>query len=233
MDTFYDPIRKLEGIKELNTVLDGKGGKLVSISGCIDTQKVHLASAIASDYNFLLIVSSDEVKARKIAEDAAFFNENVSYYPAKDAIFYNADISGKQIVGQRIEVINKIINEDKLTIVTTIDALSDTLIPIEKYIDSTLVFKTDDVLDLDKIKSKLVAIGYERMPMVEGRGQFSIRGGIIDIFPFTSETPVRIELWDDEIDSIRYFDVDSQRSIEKVKEIRVFPATEYIFTEEE
>lgn len=72
MDTFYDPIRKLEGIKELNTVLDGKGGKLVSISGCIDTQKVHLASAIANDYNFLLIVSSDEVKARKIAEDAAF-----------------------------------------------------------------------------------------------------------------------------------------------------------------
>ena len=99
--------------------------------------------------------------------------------------------------------------------------------------DGVLVFKTDDVLDLDKIKSKLVAIGYERMPMVEGRGQFSIRGGIIDIFPFTSETPVRIELWDDEIDSIRYFDVDSQRSIEKVKEIRVFPATEYIFTEEE
>ena len=233
MDTFFKPVLNLSGVKELNNVLNSDGGKLVSISGCIDTQKVHIASAIGSAYNFVLMVTSDEIKARKIVEDALFFNKNVVYYPAKDAIFYNADISGNQIQGERISVIDKIINSDKLMIVTTIDALSDTLIPIEKYIDNTLEFKTDDIIDLDKLKKKLVAIGYERMPLVEGRGQFSVRGGIIDIFPYTQEVPVRIELWDDEIDSIRYFDVESQRSIEKLKEIRIFPATEFIFDEDE
>jgi transcription-repair coupling factor (superfamily II helicase) len=97
MDTFFKPVLNLSGVKELNNVLNSDGGKLVSISGCIDTQKVHIASAIGSAYNFVLMVTSDEIKARKIVEDALFFNKNVVYYPAKDAIFYNADISGNQI----------------------------------------------------------------------------------------------------------------------------------------
>ena len=233
MDAFFNPVLNLESIKELNKVLDSDGGKLVSVSGCIDTQKVHMASALGSTYDFLVIVTSDEAKARKIVEDASFFNEEVVYYPAKDAIFYNADISGNQILGQRIRAIEKIINSDRLVVVTTIDGLSDTLIPIDKYIDNTLEFKVDEVIDLEETISKLISIGYERTPMVEGNGQISVRGGIIDIYPFTTQTPIRIELWDDEIDSIRYFDVDSQRSIEKVKDIKIFPATEYIFTEEE
>ena len=80
--------------------------------------------------------------------------------------------------------------------------------------------------DLEELKKTLVSLGYERMGQVEGEGQFAIRGGILDIFPLTEETPVRVELWGDEVDSIRSFDVESQRSIENLEELVIYPATE-------
>ena len=94
-------------------------------------------------------------------------------------------------------------------------------------------FKNSDIIDTEKLISKLVGIGYTRVPMIDGQGQFAVRGGIIDIFSYTDETPVRIELWDDEIDSIRFFDVESQRSVEKIQTYDVFPATEWILSEDE
>ena len=88
------------------------------------------------------------------------------------------------------------------------------------------IFKSDSVIDLEKLKADLVELGYERVGQVELPGQFSVRGGIIDIYPLTEENPWRIELWDDEIDSIRSFDAESQRSLENADEITIYPAVE-------
>lgn len=238
MNTFFDPVNNTAAVEQLNKELGKDGGRTVLISGCIDTQKVHISSAIASGYKYMLIVTSDEAKARKMCDDASFFNKEAIYYPAKDAIFYSADVHGNQITGERLRCISRIINhsstgEGVLTVVTTMDGIADRLIPVERFKEAVITLDYSSEIELEKLAKKLVAMGFVRTGMVEDKGQFAIRGGIIDIFSYTDEAPVRIELWDTEVDSIRMFDVESQRSIERLQSYSIFPATEYIFTEDE
>lgn len=238
MNTFFDPVNNTAAVEQLNKELGKDGGRTVLISGCIDTQKVHISSAIASGYKYMLIVTSDEAKARKMCDDASFFNKEAIYYPAKDAIFYSADVHGNQITGERLRCISRIINHSRtgegvLTVVTTMDGIADRLIPVERFKEAVITLDYSSEIDTERLAKKLVAMGFVRTGMVEDKGQFAIRGGIIDIFSYTDEAPVRIELWDTEVDSIRMFDVESQRSIERLQSYSIFPATEYIFTEDE
>lgn len=236
MKTFYAPLSELAGIEQLKKDFEVTG-QPVMISGCIDTQKIHFVHAAVNDYRFRLIITGDEAKAREMQEDSRFFDKSSIYYPAKDFIFYSADVHGNQIAGERLRCIQKIIaaqdNKTNITVITTIDGCVDMLMPLQRYRDNIIHFKNSDIIDTEKLISKLVGIGYTRVPMIDGQGQFAVRGGIIDIFSYTDETPVRIELWDDEIDSIRFFDVESQRSVEKIQTYDVFPATEWILSEDE
>jgi transcription-repair coupling factor (superfamily II helicase) len=236
MKTFYAPLSELAGIEQLKKDFEVTG-QPVMISGCIDTQKIHLVHAAVNDYRFRLIITGDEAKAREMQEDSRFFDKSSIYYPAKDFIFYSADVHGNQLAGERLRCIQKIIaaqdNKTNITVITTIDGCVDMLMPLQRYRDNIIHFKDSDIIDTEKLISKLVGIGYTRVPMIDGQGQFAVRGGIIDIFSYTDETPVRIELWDDEIDSIRFFDVESQRSVEKIQTYDVFPATEWILSENE
>lgn len=236
MKTFYAPLSELAGIEQLKKNFEVTG-QPVMISGCIDTQKIHLVHAAVNDYRFRLIITGDEAKAREMQEDSRFFDKSSIYYPAKDFIFYSADVHGNQLAGERLRCIQKIIaaqdNKTNITVITTIDGCVDMLMPLQRYRDNIIHFKNSDIIDTEKLISKLVGIGYTRVPMIDGQGQFAVRGGIIDIFSYTDETPVRIELWDDEIDSIRFFDVESQRSVEKIQTYDVFPATEWILSEDE
>lgn len=236
MKTFYAPLSELAGIEQLKKDFEVTG-QPVMISGCIDTQKIHLVHAAVNDYRFRLIITGDEAKAREMQENSRFFDKSSIYYPAKDFIFYSADVHGNQLAGERLRCIQKIIaaqdNKTNITVITTIDGCVDMLMPLQRYRDNIIHFKNSDIIDTEKLISKLVGIGYTRVPMIDGQGQFAVRGGIIDIFSYTDETPVRIELWDDEIDSIRFFDVESQRSVEKIQTYDVFPATEWILSEDE
>ena len=245
MNTFFKPVNDTAAIEQLNKELSADGGRTAVISGCIDTQKVHISSAVAQNYKFMLVITSDEAKARNMCDDAAFFNGEALYYPAKDAIFYSADVTGNQITGQRLKCISRLIEHIKavdskdgqdgglLTLVTTIDGVSDRLVPLKRYMESVITIDSTSEIDTEKLAKKMVQMGFTRTGMVEDKGQFSIRGGIVDIFSYTDEAPVRIELWDTEVDSIRMFDAESQRSIEKLKSYHIFPATEFLFTEEE
>lgn len=236
MKTFYAPLSELAGIEQLKKDFEVTG-QPVMISGCIDTQKIHLVHAAVNDYRFRLIITGDEAKAREMQEDSRFFDKSSIYYPAKDFIFYSADVHGNQLAGERLRCIQKIIaaqdNKINITVITTIDGCVDMLMPLQRYRDNIIHFKNSDIIDTEKLISKLVGIGYTRVPMIDGQGQFAVRGGIIDIFSYRDETPVRIELWDDEIDSIRFFDVESQRSVEKIQTYDAFPATEWILSEDE
>lgn len=236
MKTFYAPLSELAGIEQLKKDFEVTG-QPVMISGCIDTQKIHLVHAAVNDYRFRLIITGNEAKAREMQEDSRFFDKSSIYYPAKDFIFYSADVHGNQLASERLRCIQKIIaaqdNKTNITVITTIDGCVDMLMPLQRYRDNIIHFKNSDIIDTEKLISKLVGIGYTRVPMIDGQGQFAVRGGIIDIFSYTDETPVRIELWDDEIDSIRFFDVESQRSVEKIQTYDVFPATEWILSEDE
>lgn len=181
---------------------------------------------------FRLIVTYDEKRAREIADDYRFYDRNVFYYPAKDALFYYADIHSNATVRERLEIFKRIAEGERTTVVTTIDGLMDKIPGLEHISGNAIDVSNGQTLELTRFAKKLTTLGYEKNTMVEIPGQFSVRGGIVDIYPLTEECPYRIELWGDDIDSIRSFDVESQRSIEAVKSIRIYPSCEMVLTDD-
>lgn len=241
MNSLVKPLIQMNEFNDIKTALNKEGG-LVLVSGCIDSQKTHFMYALSEvenetdkpDKRFKnkIIIAGNELKAKELYEDYKFFNRDVFLYPAKDLIFYNADIHGNLITKQRLGVIKALIEENGVTVILTLDALMDYLIPLNVIKEAVINISIESIIDIDKLKSELIYLGYEKVIQVEASGQFAIRGGIIDIFPLTEENPYRIELWDDEVDSIRSFDAESQRSIESLDKISIYPATELILGEE-
>lgn len=241
MNSLVKPLIQMNEFNDIKTALNKEGG-LVLVSGCIDSQKTHFMYALSeaenetdkTDKKFKnkIIIAGNELKAKELYEDYKFFNRDVFLYPAKDLIFYNADIHGNLITKQRLGVIKALIEENEVTVILTLDALMDYLVPLNVIKEAVINISIESIIDIDKLKSELIYLGYEKVIQVESSGQFAIRGGIIDIFPLTEENPYRIELWDDEVDSIRSFDAESQRSIESLDKISIYPATELILGEE-
>ncbi len=231
MKALLEPLERIGRFDDLIRQLKTNRG-VVSVTGALDSQKAHLAAGLSQDVPFRLLIAENELKARELYEDFRLYDPEVLYYPAKDLIFYQADISGNLLARERIRVIQAILERKTLTVVTSVGGCMDKLLPLEIFQEHCIHLKSDSELDLDKMKNELVRLGYEREAQVESWGQFSIRGGILDIFPLTEENPWRIELWGDEIDSIRSFDVESQRSIENLEEITIYPATEMLLTED-
>lgn len=229
MKALSEPLEQLNSFIQVKEYLqEGKGP--VHISGTEGSDRVFIMNGCAESADVRLVVTYDEERANRLYEDFRFYEKNVLIYPSKDVLFFSADIHGNAIVRRRMEIFKSLIEGERCTIVLTVDALLDK-IPELSYIKSKIIsLKEGDSLDVDKFKSRLVELGYEKTETVEGVGEFAIRGGIIDIFPLTEETPYRIDMWDDEIDTIRSFDVESQRSIERVESVNIYPATEMVLS---
>ena len=131
---------------------------------------------------------------------------------------------------ERLRVVKKLLSGEPVTVVASIDGGIDRLLPLEDIRKKILHLKEADMIETDALIKRLVTLGYERQEQVAVPGEFAVRGGIVDVFPLTEEAPVRIELFGDEIDTIRVFDIDSQRTVERVPEVTLFPAAEYIFS---
>ena len=227
MKAFMAPLQGLaefERIKEKSKTNKG----ILQVSGCMESQKSHLMYGLSETAPYRLILAEDERRAREIYEDYRFYDKKIYSYPAKDLLFFQADIHGNLLIRQRMKVIRALLEEKELTVVTSIDGCMDFLEPLEKIKSQLIHYESDSTIDMDQLKNKLVDLGYERVGQVEMPGQFSIRGGIVDIYCLTEENPWRIELWGDEIDSIRSFDAESQRSLENLEEITIYPAVEHI-----
>ena len=206
-----------------------KGNGIIQIAGCVGSQKTHLMYALGDGFEFRVIVFSSEEKAKKAYEEYRIFTEDVYLYPARDLLFYYADIKGALLTAQRMGVLRALIEKEKdasITVITTIDAFFDGLASPSRLKKQRIVLAGGDVVDLTGLEKNLTEMGYERESQVEGPGQYAVRGGIVDIFPLTEELPVRIELWGDEIDSIRSFDTESQRSVENLDKVTIYPASE-------
>ena len=230
MNLLNAPLRELAEFERVQDILRKNGGA-VEITGCVESQKLHFISGLSADYDVKLIVTYDELKAKEIVQDYSFYDKSVCYYPAKDLIFYQADVFGNRITTERMRVIRRILEGKPITIVTTIDSFMHPVIPLDVYEKNTLSLQKGTVTEEAAVAYRLSAMGYQNVHQVEEPGQFSIRGGIIDVFDLTEENPYRIELWGDEVDSIRSFDVLSQRSVEKLRSITVYPAVEMFVTD--
>ncbi|MDP4144514.1 MAG: transcription-repair coupling factor [Bacillota bacterium] len=205
----------------------------VGIFGLSESARSYLINGMYEELDrSILVVSDSDVEAKNIYEDLSFYLNDVYYFPTKEVVFYNIDAISGDLRWERIKVIKKMLTKKKKIIVTSAEALASCYAPIELFDKYTFKISLGDTLDLKDLSEKLIQSGYDRVESVEGKGQFSLRGGIFDVYPPTSVVPYRIELFGDEVDSIRTFNTESQRSIEKVSRIEVFPAKEIILTPE-
>lgn len=231
-EVFANPLVDLAEYTDMKQDLDqGKGP--VQVSGVTDSQKVHVMHELSKDNPWRLVVTYDDTRAKEIFDDFSYFEPNTWLYPARDLLFYSSDIHGNLLTRQRMQVFKHLLEDEGGVVVTTVDGLMDHLLPLSRIKESCLNIMVGQTLDMEEIKHLLTGMGYERMGQVDGMGQFSVRGGILDVFPLTEEVPVRIELWGDEVDSIRSFDAESQRSIQQMDEVTIYPAAELILTKKD
>ena len=230
MKAFGAPLMELAEFETVQKKCKKEKG-ILQFAGCVNSQKTHMMYALGDGFDFKIIATSSEMKAKQIYEEYRFLDNNVYLYPAKDLLFYQADLRGKYLMKQRMEVFQAMMEQENVTVVTSFDGFMDALLPLHMVRERICVFKLGDMVDFEQLKHDMVSLGYDREEEISGPGQFAVRGGILDIYPLTEEVPIRIELWGDEIDSIRTFDVESQRSIENLEQISIYPASD--FPEEE
>ncbi len=230
MKVLRNPLKELGSYDEIRSAL--KKHQSVLLTGCIDAQKLHIVDGMCDDYEQRVIAVYSEQKARELYEDVLFYDKTAVYYPTKDLMFYQADIRGRRLITERLRAVRTILEGGPCTIVTTFDALMSRQVPLREYKNHMLRVDKGAMLEQGTLARRLVALGYEKQYQVDTPGQFSIRGDIIDIFDLTEENPYRIELWGDEVESIRSFDVESQRSIEELGRVIIFPACEMILDDD-
>ena len=191
----------------------------IMVSGLTDSGKVHLAfSTHFYSEKPICIITYNELQAKKIIKDLTYFEENVEFFPKREILTYDYLVENKDNLYNRINVLNNIINKKSKVIVTTIEAVMQPMIPKSVLYKNLLKLKVGQEFSLEKLKEILVLLGYERYDSIEGKGQFGIRGGIVDI-AINSKDGVRIEFWGDEIDSIRKFNILTQRSTDMLKSV--------------
>ena len=232
MRALLAPLHELGEYDEIKKAL-AKDSAAVALSGCVDSEKLHMVYGLSDGFRYKIIVTFDELKAKELYEDYKFYDRNVMIYPAKDLIFFQADIHGNQLIMQRMKVLRRLMEKRPVTIITTFDALMAPQVPLSIQQQNVISINKTSAVDENSLAMQLASLGYEKNYQVEAPGQFSIRGGIIDIFDLTEENPYRIELWGEDVESIRSFDVLSQRSIEKLESVSIYPATEIALNEEE
>ena len=192
---------------------------------------VGMAQMIAATKEFvkrpICIITYNEIQARKIVGDLAYFTDKIIYLPKKEIVTYDYVAESKDLPYERIEALNKIQEMRTGIVVTTAEAAIQKMISPKELYKNVLKFKIGDEYKLEDVKQKLIDLGYIRYDLIDGRGQFSVRGGIVDI-SVTEKTGIRIEFWGDEVDSIRYFNIISQRSTENIEKATIYPAHEYL-----
>ena len=228
MNTIIGELGKSKKFVDLSKEIEKKQSP-ISISGLTSVGMTEIISAI-NTYNKkpILLVTYNEIQAKKILNNLKTFNqEKVEFFPKKEIVTYDYIAESKDLPYERINTLNKINEKKNIIIVTTIEALMQKLPSKKVLFKDILEFKVGDICNLEDIKTKLVNLGYSRYDLIEGKGQFSVRGGIIDI-SLDEKTGVRIELWGDEVDSIRNFSISSQRSISTLEKVKIYPAHEYV-----
>ena len=200
----------------------------ISIWGLNDVGETQIIAGTAEfSKKPVCIITYNEIQAKQIIENLKYFAGKIVYLPKKEIVTYDYVAESKNLPYERIEALNQIIRKKNLIVVTTIESLMQKIPSKDVLYKNVLDFKVGDIYKIEDLKQKLVDLGYTRYDLIDGRGEFSIRGGIVDI-SINHVQGVRIEFWGDEIDSIRLFNIVSQRSTGNVEEFTIYPAHEYV-----
>ena len=223
-------IKMLSNSKKFNSYLEDIKNKKspVMLTGLTDVSKTYFSYG-TSEYinNNICIITYNEIQAKRLVKDISYFNENVVLLPKREIVTYDYVAESKDLPYERIEALNKIYEGKAKVIVTTIEALMQRIVPKNVLYKNLIKFNIGETYNLEEIKKTLVSLGYIRCDLIEAKGQFSIRGGILDI-AITDKKGVRIEFWGDDVDSIRYFNIASQRSTEMIENVTIYPCHEFV-----
>ena len=230
-DPFVSPLADYAPLAQLRADRTAGRGPF-QITGCVDSEKEDIIRVLAGDLPFHAVITYNENRARAIAEDLEYYRVPFVIFPAKDMLFYSADIQSKLLIARRLRALKAIREAERLVVVTTVDACLNPMMPSGSWTRQIRVLRTGDVADPDELRRWLVDVGYEWSAQVEEPGQFGMHGGILDVFPLAEENPLRIEFWGDEIDSLRSYDRETQRSLENLNEVQLYPAAELLLSEE-
>ena len=225
MKTFLNPLFQLAEVNAVRDKMD-KGAGILALSGCVDAQKAHIIYGLSFDAGKTLVISENELTARRLYDDLRFFFPKTLFYPAKDLLFYRADITGNLLDKERMDVLHALLSAEDCCVVAPASALLDTVSTKASLLARCVHLSLGEETDMMALAETLTKMAYERCGQVMQPGQFAMRGDIFDVWPFTEETPVRVEFFGDEMESMRRFEAESQRSIETLTAVDIFPATE-------
>ncbi|MBC8531957.1 transcription-repair coupling factor [Gehongia tenuis] len=223
-------LKPVMAVPETAELKDARGE--IWISGMADGQKVQLTAGLCAFP--ALFVTADDGRARHLAEDFRFYlgEDAAFYFDSREITGFQVEAASRSRTLSRLEVLSRLVDGSAKVIVAPLEAVMLALTPQEIFAGSCKTLKPGDELDPYGLIGQLMAMGYERVDMVEGPGQVAMRGGIMDVYSIRCDNPVRMEFFGDEIDSIRSFNAETQRSIESVKEAVLWPAGEVVVTEE-
>ena len=225
----------LKGYEPYERVLEGVKGDILTFAyGLSDAQKRVMVCALADQLNRdVLYLCDSERSATKAMEDlAALSGKGVGLLQSREISFYHDVAASREVCNRRIEVLSKLNSGKMKMVVAPADALLHRVMPRDIFAANTLRLHVGDRVETDLVIERLLASGYVREYMVEGKGQFSVRGGIIDVYPTDAAYAIRMEFFDDELDSIREFDIIDQRSVDNLKEVVIPPASEALVAED-
>jgi transcription-repair coupling factor (superfamily II helicase) len=226
-------LKVVPNVKKYNDYLFdiNKGKTPIMLSGLTDTAKAHMAySTKFYTDKPVCIITHNEMQVKKLKQDFKFFEDHVRVFPKRDVMSFDFVAESKDVLHDRISTLNDIIENKVPIIITTVEAAMQKMIPKTALYKNLKTLKTGDEISLESLKNILISLGYERYDLIEGKGQFSVRGGIVDIAT-SRQTGIRIEFWGDEIESIRDFNILTQRSTDNLKEITLYPAYEFLLND--
>lgn len=227
MNIITEELTKLSKFQEYTKNIKKKISP-ITISGLSDVGKLQfIAGTYESTKKPICIVTYNEIQAKNIIKNLSFFENNVEFFPKREIVPYDFVAESKDLPYERINVLNKLKQGKVKIIVTTAEALMQKMINKKDLYKDIISLKVGDTYNLDNLKEKLISLGYERNDLVETKSQFSIRGGIVDI-ALTEKKGIRIEFWGDDVDSIREFNISSQRSEVMLEEANIYPAHELL-----
>ncbi len=206
----------------------------ISVTGLSNIHKAQLLYTHSEEGKILLVVTGSEASAKRLCDDINEMaeKETAVLFPSKELSLTHSEGASADYEHQRISALVKAVQNNYRIICAGIEAVMQPTVPPDVLIDSITAIESDSEINTEKLRTVLSSSGYQRSEMVEGAGQFSIRGSIIDIFPVQSKLPIRIELFGDDVDSISYFETDTQRRTEHIEKVEIPPASELVYNSE-
>jgi len=225
-------IEEYSEYKELIKALKAKKTP-IAISGVAESAQSSVIYTTASELKKnSLVIAYNDIEAGRMADDLEFYGVNSVFFPSKEYTFYEIDTKNHYREYERINALYKLLNDENVVVVASLEAICGYTVDKDTFARYFKHIKTGDIIDITKLEKELVIMGYVKEDIVEGKGQFSVRGGIFDIYCPNMENPVRIEFFDNEVDSIREFDFTTQLSMENLESADIIVCSELIFDNE-